>query len=98
MLPAGAVLAPECIADEPGLRVLHRRVTSYGTPHAVAIFRCVSAHCHASLFRTHAGSSFPVPSLGQSMTALFSAIALCRCAKQEVQDSEADGCSGLSWL
>lgn len=38
-LPAGGVLAPECLLDEPGLRVLHRSVTTYKTPHAVALFR-----------------------------------------------------------
>jgi secreted Zn-dependent insulinase-like peptidase len=35
-----AVTAPECLVEAPGLRVLHKAVTAYGTPHAVALFRC----------------------------------------------------------
>ena len=36
------MLAPQRTVDEPGLRVLHRLVTTYGTPHAVAFFRCLT--------------------------------------------------------
>jgi secreted Zn-dependent insulinase-like peptidase len=39
VLPRGALTAPECVVDTPGLRVLHKAVTAFSTPRAVAMFR-----------------------------------------------------------
>jgi hypothetical protein len=46
--PPGAVTAPECIVEAPGLRVLHKAVTEFGTPHAVALFRYDLQQCPLS--------------------------------------------------
>ena len=39
-LPDGAIAAPEQLMDAPGARLFHRVVTAFGTPRAVAMFKC----------------------------------------------------------
>jgi secreted Zn-dependent insulinase-like peptidase len=39
-----AVGAPALVLEEPGLRLFHKAVTSFGTPRAVAGFRCALPH------------------------------------------------------
>ena len=39
-LPVGALLAPTCLLDVPGIRILHKLVTVHNTPKADALFRC----------------------------------------------------------
>lgn len=39
-LQEGAVIAPDRIMDAPGTLLFHKLVTSYGTPRAVALFKC----------------------------------------------------------
>lgn len=47
-LPDGAVGAPELLVDVPGTRVFHKLVTAFGTPRAVAMFRCAPSRCAAA--------------------------------------------------
>lgn len=42
-LPDGAVAAPALLMDVPGVRTFHKLVTAFGTPRAVAMFRCASS-------------------------------------------------------
>lgn len=48
-LPDGAIAAPEQLMDAPGARLFHRVVTAFGTPRAVAMFKCEPRPSHRLL-------------------------------------------------